>query len=109
MKEYIQPEMEVVELNCQNELLSMSGGGLNSQDAGDGNEHFRLTVGAAAVHGHPSAFVAQTVALRGKLRQRLRGKICCRGGRGFAAGIGHRQAQLWQSHPEQAEHNGKYA
>ena len=27
--------------------------------AGDGNEHFRLTVGAAAVHGHPSAFVAQ--------------------------------------------------
>ena len=78
-------------------------------DAGDGNEHFRLTVGAAAVHGHPSAFVAQTVALRGKLRQRLRGKICCRGGRGFAAGIGHRQAQLWQGHPEQAEHNGKYA
>ena len=43
-------------------------------DAGDGNEHFRLTVGAAAVHAYPPAFVAQTVALRGKLRQRLRGK-----------------------------------
>ncbi|MGM9854183.1 MAG: hypothetical protein ACI31B_00410 [Muribaculaceae bacterium] len=38
MKEYIQPEMEVVELNCQNELLSMSGGGLNSKDADDGND-----------------------------------------------------------------------
>lgn len=38
MKEYIQPEIEVVELNCQNELLSMSGGGLNSKDADDGND-----------------------------------------------------------------------
>lgn len=38
MKEYIQPEMEVVELNCQNELLSMSGGGLNSKDADDSND-----------------------------------------------------------------------
>ena len=38
MKEYIQPEMEVVELNCQNELLSMSGGGLNSSDPEDGND-----------------------------------------------------------------------
>lgn len=35
IKEYIQPEMEVIELNCQSELLSMSG---NDRPAGDGND-----------------------------------------------------------------------
>ena len=35
-KEYINPEMEIIELNCQNELLSMSG--TNNRDTGDSND-----------------------------------------------------------------------
>lgn len=34
-KEYINPEMEIIELNCQNELLSMSG---HDCPPTDGNE-----------------------------------------------------------------------
>ena len=34
-KGYINPEMEIIELNCQNELLSMSG---HNRAASDGND-----------------------------------------------------------------------
>ena len=34
-KEYINPEMEIIELNCQNELLSMSG---HNRDTSEGND-----------------------------------------------------------------------
>ena len=34
-KEYINPEMEIIELNCQNELLSMSGHDCTTTDGND--------------------------------------------------------------------------
>ena len=75
----------------------------------DGDKHIRLAIGAAAVNGHAPAFVAQAVALGSKLRHGLCGKVCCGGRRCFAAGVGHRKAELGQGHPEQAEHDGEYA
>ena len=34
-KEYINPEMEIIELNCHNELLSMSGHNRDTSDVND--------------------------------------------------------------------------
>ena len=76
-------------------------------DAGELLQGLRLALLIAEVYRHLSAFVAQQVMPGGKVRHRLRRKVCLRH-RGLGPGGGG-QGQAGQCHPVQAEQDGKNA